>query len=187
MDAIHVQRTESAFMKASEKLAKLLTTGGGEISPTWLGEKLREAYGLRSGANLLYKWMDGTRSFTMRNRRAIEHIVGKPPHFLDDDDAPVPQAPPSTRAVLEAFLRSRLAAEMDPQPSPAEIAMLLEHKVDGDVTEEYFYYQLKAERARQKHPTGRPNVATAEAVRAGLRKTPHAGRQKAQRKPPSAG
>lgn len=156
-------------MKAREKLAVLVSEGG-DISAAELGRQLLASYGLKSGANLVYKWIDGTRTFTMRNRRAVEHIVGKPPHFLEDDDAPAPKASASARAVLDAFLKSKVAAEMDPPPSLDEIATLLEHKVAGEVTEAYFFHQLKAERARKKRPTNRPNLATSAARKGGVTK-----------------
>lgn len=169
MDTLHISSTESSTMKAREKLA-ILVGDGGDISAAELGRELFASYGLKSGANLVYKWIDGTRSFTMRNRRAVEHIVGKPPNFLEDDDAPAPKVSASARAVLDAFLKSKRAAEMDPPPTLDEIALLLEHKVDGEVTENYFYHQLKAERSRRKHPTNRPNLATSAAKKAGITK-----------------
>lgn len=182
VDTLPIRNAESTAMTPAEKLAKLLSNRdgtGGDISPTWLGEKLRERAGLKSGYNLVYRWARGGGrgglDFSLRNQNLVEDILNMPRGWFSADgdeptasEAPAPALDRPARAVLKAFLDSARAKEM--VLSADETELLFDHHVDGEVTEDYFYHFVMTERSRRKAPTQRPNLATDAASKAGVTK-----------------
>jgi len=110
------------------------------------------------------------------------------PFFVDDESGDLGASgtihgetddEPTAREVLYEFLDSDLAKSMSLQPR--EIGWAMDHHVSGAVTPEYFYHLLMMERSRlvspPKTPSDRPNEATGEAARSGLKKRVALARQ----------
>ncbi len=97
-----------------------------------------------------------------------------------------PSAPdPGAREVLYEFLDGD-ATTMEPSLTHREVAWLMDHHVDGQVTPRYFLYAILAERERNRAaparpPTDRPNEAAGAAERTGVKPRDGVSRKKPAR------
>jgi hypothetical protein len=126
-----------------EKLEKLLKSRG--ISPTRMGEMLREQEGLTSGYQLVKKWIDG-RGFNTRNRLIVARILDVDPELFDDAPSSGAGKKPSQWPSLTSFLEVTEVSRQE-----REFLEMVAKAVRHDPGQVFWAQQVGAYRSMSSH------------------------------------